>query len=792
VTDGFFGKRLERLEDERLIRGRGTYTDDLDHDAAEVAFVRSEHAHARIVDIDVSGALDVDGVLAVFTHEDLDGDVAGPLPLLIPHDGLIAPRTQLALADGEVRYAGETIVMIVARDRYQAEDAAARVRVEYETLEPIADLARAAAPGAPTAHSDLDDNVAGRFAEETGDVAKALAAAPHVFEWSFEVERSAGMPMEGRAVYARYDAPEDRLLVYDSTQAPTGIRGGLALLFGMETESIDVIAPDVGGGFGTKIMQFYPEEVLIPWAARRLQIAVKWTEDRREHFIGSNHERKQIHDVKVGCDDDGRILAFETRYVHDTGAYSPYGLIVPIITAAQLPGPYKLENYAYEFKAIYTNTVPTSPYRGAGRPQGVFVIERTLERIAAELGLDRAAVRRRNFIQADEFPYHVGVTFQDGGPTVYDSGNYPGGFDLLMDAIGYEDFEAERARAKAEGRRIGLGFGCYVEGTGIGPYEGGVVKIHPDGTVTAATGLSTQGQGHKTIFAQLTADELGVDVADVHVTTGDTRKIGYGVGTFASRSAVVAGNAIRKAAVEVRRQATELAADLLEAAPEDIELVDGHVQVKGSPESRIPLGQLAIVANPLRYAFGEQAQAAAKLAQRASASGDRPLPEGKSPGLGTTDYFSPKSGTFGYGMHAAIIEIDPETSETRILRYVVMHDCGRVINPLIVDGQLYGGLTQGIGGALYEVMAYDADGQLQNASFMDFLIPYATEAVRPELIHTETPSPNNPLGVKGAGEAGIIPVSAVITNAIADAIGQPIDRTPLSPVDVHELLGEAA
>jgi CO/xanthine dehydrogenase Mo-binding subunit len=673
--------------------------------------------------------------------------------------------------------------MVVARDRYVAEDAAARVRVEYEPLDAVVDLADAA--GRP-------DHVAGRFAESTGDVAGAMAAAPHVFEWRFEVERSAGMPLEGRAVSARYDAAEDRLVVYDSTQAPTGIRGGLALLFGMETERVDVIAPDIGGGFGTKIMQFYPEEVLIPWAARRLGVPVKWTEDRREHFIGSNHERKQIHDVRVGCDDDGRILSFQTTFVHDTGAYCPYGLIVPVITASQLPGPYKLTNYAYDFQAIYTNTVPTSPYRGAGRPQGVFVMERVLERIARELGLDRADVRRVNLIGPDEYPYDVGVTFQDGGPTIYDSGDYPRGFEMLMDAVDYAGFEDERARAAADGRRVGIGFGCYVEGTGIGPYEGAVVKVHPDGTVTAATGLSTQGQGHETIFAQIAADQLGVDPAAVHVTTGDTRRIGYGVGTFASRSAVVAGNAIRKAASEVARQAAEVASDVLEAAPEDIELADGHVQVRGAPDTRIPLGQLAVIANPLRYAFGEQAQAAAQLAQRASSTGDRPLPDGRTPGLGTTQYFSPKSGVYGFGMHAAIVEVDGETQAVRILRYVVVHDCGRIINPLIVDGQIYGGLTQGIGGALYERLAYDADGQLQNASFMDFLMPYATEAVRPELHHTETPTPNNPLGVKGVGEAGVIPVSATITNAIADAIGRPIDRTPLSPVDLYELMESAA
>jgi CO/xanthine dehydrogenase Mo-binding subunit len=543
----------------------------------------------------------------------------------------------------------------------------------------------------------------------------------------------------------------------------------------------------VGGGFGTKGMQFYPEEVLIPWAARRLQTAVKWTEDRREHFVGSNHERRQVHHARVGCDGDGRICALEVTFVHDTGAYSPFGLVVPVITASQLPGPYRLESYAYSFTSVYTNTVPVTPYRGAGRPQGVFVMERVLERIARELGLDRAEVRRRNFIQPDEFPYHVGVTFQDGALAVYDSGEYPRGFDLLMDEVGYGGFEAEREAAAAEGRRVGLGFGCYVEGTGLGPYEGAAVKVLPDGTVSAATGLGTQGQAHETIAAQIAADCLGVAPSDVRVTTGDTRRIGYGVGTFASRSAVVAGNAVHKAAGEVRRQAAELAARLLEAAPEDIAFTAGIVHVKGSPGQGIPLGQLAVIANPLRYAFGDQATIAAELAQRASANNDRPLPEGHSPGLEATEYYSPAANVYGFGMHAAVVEIDPDTHDTRILRYVVVHDCGRILNPLVVDGQVTGAVVQGIGGALYELLAYDSDGQLQNASFMDFLMPYATEAVRPALHHTETLSPNNPLGVKGVGEAGVIPVSAAISNAIADALGQPIDHTPVSPQQLYDI-----
>ncbi|HEX2049605.1 MAG TPA: aerobic carbon-monoxide dehydrogenase large subunit [Actinomycetota bacterium] len=788
MTTRLFGERVPRLEDDRLVTGRGRYTDDIAHGAAHAAFVRSELAHARIRDVDVSGALDVDGVLAIYTHDDLDGGFAEPLPLLIPNPGLHSPRTQHALAPTEVCYVGQPIAMVVARDRYVAEDAAARIVVDLEPLPVVASLDDAARPGAPVAHSGMDGNEAGRGGEEHGDVDAALASAPHVFEWELRMERSASTPLEARALVARYDVTEDRLTLYDSTQAPTGIRWGLSILFGMDAEHVRVEAPDVGGGFGVKVIQFYPEEVLVPWAARRLGVDVKWTEDRREHFIGSNHERGQIHRVRVGADDDGRIVALETSFLHDSGAFCQYGLILPIITAAQLPGPYKLANYRYEFRALFTNTVPTSPYRGAGRPHAAFVMERVMEKVARALGLDPVEVRRRNLIQPDEFPYDVGVTFQDGGPTVYDSGDYPKGFDVLLDAVGYDDFRAEQRAAKASGRKLGIGIAAYVEGTGIGPYEGAVVDVLPDGTVTVATGLGTQGQAHETVFAQIVADELGADVGRVKVVTGDTNRIGFGVGTFASRSAVVAGNAILKAAQSVRRQAADIAARTLEVAPEDVVFADHGAHVAGVPDRSIPLNRLAIIANPTRYAFGKESQIAAELMLKAYADADTPLREGTAPGLGAVEYYSPGSGVYGFGVHAAIVEVDPDTCDMRILRYVVMHDCGRIINPMVVDGQVYGGVAQGIGGAFYERMHYDADGQLQNASFMDFLVPYATEVPRPELHHTETPSPKNPLGIKGVGEAGVIPVSAAIANALEDALDVPFDAMPASPQQLFDVL----
>ena len=779
MTTRLFGERVERREDDRLLVGRGRYTDDFEPHAAHAAFIRSDYAHARITDIDVSGALDVDGVHAVYTYEDLEGRFADPLPLIIPHEAIADGRTQYALARDEVRYVGETIAMVVARDRYIAEDAAGAIVVTYEPLPVVADLET----DGPLVHLDRADNVVGRVSEEHGDVEAGFAAADHVFEWRFEIERSAATPLEGRAVVARFD-DEGGLLVHDATQAPTGIRAGLSRLFDIDIDRVAVVAPDVGGGFGVKVIQFYPEEVLVPLAARNLGMPVKWTEDRREHFVGSTHERKQLHHVKVGASADGTILALETTFLHDSGAYCPYGLIIPVISAAQLPGPYRLDNYRYAFTALFTNRVPTSPYRGAGRPHGAFVMERVMDRLAVELGIDRAEIRRRNFIQPDDFPYDVGVTFQDGGPTVYDSGDYPRQFDLLLEKVGYEDFDARRA----EGRRIGIGFACYVEGTGIGPYEGAAINVQVDGTVTVATGLASQGQGHQTILAQIAADELGVPIERIHVTTGDTRRQGYGVGTFASRTAVVSGNAVQKAAAEVRRQAAELAGRILEADPQDIEFEDGVARVVGSPAHELPIGQLAAIANPLRYAFGEESAEAALYTRRVYASQDVPLPDGTTPGLNAVEYFSPASGVFGFGMHAAVVEVDEATCDVRILDYVVGHDCGRIINPTIVDGQMYGGIAQGIGGALYERMAYDESGQLLNASFMDFLMPYATELPEPALFHTETPSPNNVLGVKGVGEAGTIPVAGAIANAISDALGVQIDRMPISPLQIYELV----
>ena len=800
------GAAVSRVEDPRLLRGEGRYLDDLGHDALAVAFVRSPHAHARVVDIDVSGALDVEGVVAVYTYDDLlESDatrgthVSEPLPLLIPHPGLHASRTPYPLARDEVNHVGEAVVMVVATDRYLAEDACDRIAVTYQPLKPVVGVAAARA-AADLVHTDVPDNVAAHLVQVVGDVDTALAAAPHRLTLDLQVERSACMPLEGKGVLAAFDTDELSLRVYTSTQAATSVRAAVAAKLGLALNKVECIAPDVGGGFGVKIVHPWPEEVLVPWAARELARAglahqVKWVEDRREHFVSSAHERAQEQRVSVGFDDDGRLLAFDFTFWHDNGAYTPYGIIVPIVTSTQVLGPYKPGAYRCEFFSLFTNTVIVTPYRGAGRPQGVFAMERAMDAIADYLGADRTTVREVNLIRPDEMPYDHHLMFQDGKPLVYDSGDYPASLAKAKALVGWDDFAQVRDAARAQGRRVGIGLATYVEGTGPGPYEGAHVVVETSGKVKVATGLTTQGQGHQTAFAQVVADQLGVRLEDVEVTTGDTRRFRYAVGTFASRAAVMSGSAMHVAAGKVAAKALRIAAEALEVSVDDLELVDGRAQVRGTTPgaagTSLPLSTIAVLSNPLRYAFDEASKAATQFAIGDSIG--PPVPEGDEPGLEATGYFSPPRSTFANGVHAVVVETDPATAEIRILRYCVVHDCGTLINPLIVEGQVHGGVAQGIGGALYERMEYDEHGQLLNASFMDFLMPYATEMPRTiEIDHLETPSPLNPLGIKGAGEAGVIPGMAVIASAIEDAEGFRISRMPISPSELFDLRREHA
>jgi len=790
-----FGERVLRNEDARLLRGEGCFLDDVAlDDPLHAAFLRSPHAHARITRIDVEAARAHPGVTAVWTCDDI-GPLDGPAPLLIPHPDMRHPRTQRPLARDVVHYMGQTIAVVLAEDRYVAEDAVDLIEVDFEPLPVVVDVERAAAEGAPAVHPDVPANTACVVHQSCGDPDRAFAEADVVFRGRYVIERSAGMPMETRGVAASWDARAGELTVWDSTQAPLGIRGGLCSLLGLPENKVRVIAPDVGGGFGTKVMMFYPEELLVPWAAVRVGRPVKWIEDRREHFLGSNHERVQIHEIELAATRDGIVTGLRDRFLHDTGAYIPYGIAVAQVAACQIAGPYRIPSLDVELRAVYTNTVPVSPYRGCGRPQACLTIELAMEGLAEELGLDRMEVRRRNLIAEDEFPYRRdGFIFADGKPVVLDSGSYEAALDEVLDAIGYAGFAAEQEAARAEGRHIGLGLACYVEGTGLGPYEGARVQVDStSGRVHVATGLTTQGQAHATTFAQIVADRLGVDPSDVDVVTGDTAAFGYGVATFASRAAVVSGNAIDRAATAVREKAIRMAANMLEADPEDLEVADGAVRVKGSRSHAVTLKQIAIASNPLRYAFDADVQAATQFAP-AHQHEEVPLPEGERPGLEATAWYSPATSTWASGVHAAVVEVDVETCDVRFLRYVCVHDCGRMINPLVVEGQVLGGIAQGVGGAFYERMAYGEDGVLANPSLRSFLVPTANEVPPVEIHHRETPTPLNPLGIKGVGEAGAIPVPALFASAVQDALrpfGVRVTQVPLSPTRIHALIAEA-
>lgn len=771
----YFGQRIKRNEDLRLLTGQALFVDDVDlPNMLHVAFYRSSYAHGRINSIDVSAAKERPGVVGVYTAEDL-GDYWQHGPLLVPPPPTIErkifnQRTQVPLAKDKVRHAGEPIVMVVAESRYVAEDALADIWVDIDPLPAVVDLEYALSDEAPLIHEDLPSNLAAHVIQEKGNYSEAVKGADLVIKRRLLYDRGTAAAMENRGIVAQWDHKSAQLTVWDTTQAPIFIRNGLAAMLGLSEHQVRVIAPFIGGGFGPKIMMFYPEEMLLPWASMRLNRPIKWIEDRQENFFATTQERGQIQDVELALTKEGRILGLKQVFIHDTGAYDPYGLTIPINSQANALGPYDTPNYYGEFRVAFTNKPLVTPYRGAGRQHGVFVIERLLDIAARELGLSVVDIRSRNFIPPEAFPYNHEIIFQDFAPLVFDSGNYQPALDKAVELIGYEAFvRDEQPRLRAQGKKVGIGIAAYVEGTGIGPYEGARITVGGSGKVSVVSGIGTQGQGHFTSFAQIVADEVGVDVRDVHLVTGDTDQFHWGAGTFASRGAVVAGSAIHAAAGEVRKKILKLAGEKLEAAAEDLELGEGEVRVKGVPESAIKLGDLARQANPLRGA----------------------VKPGTEPGLEATAYFGPESGTTASGVHAMIVEVDPETLLVEIKKYVVVHDCGRVINPLILDGQIHGGVAQGIGNAFYEQLHFDENGQLLNASFMDFLLPTSLDVPPIEIGHFETPSPLNPLGIKGAGEAGAIPAAAVFAQAVENALqaeGIEILEIPLSPNRLFELV----
>ncbi len=762
-----------RAEHERLLRGQGRYVDDLEPAGClHVAFVRSVVANATIDAVDTATAAAAPGVELVLTAAEL-GPLDRPLPLLRTHPDVPGARTQPPLAGSRVCHVGQPVAMVVARSRHEAEDAAEFVDVTYTPHEAVVDLEQAAT-GAGLVHDDVPGNLAGELRQTVGDPDRAFAEAPHRERLRLWVERSAGSPMETRGVLASWDSR--RLEVWDSTQNPVGIHHGLVRLFGLTEDQVRVVAPDVGGGFGTKIMMFYPEEVLIPLAALRLGRPVKWIEDRREHLLAANQERGQLHDAEVAFDDDGRILAVRTDCVHDNGAFAPYGPGVPEVTITHLLGQYAIEHYDGRARLIYTNTPTVTPYRGAGRPQAVFVMERLIAAVARRLGLEPLEVRRRNLLAADCFPHNTGLEWL-GTPVVYDSGNYQAAFERMEQLLPLAEFRARQANERENGRLLGVGFGTYIEGSAPGPYEAARCALDSTGQVTVVVSPPSQGQGHQTVFATLAADVLGVEPRRVTVAAGDSGRMATGTGTFGSRAAVVAGNAVATAAGELRQQLVEYAAQLYEADPEDIAIEDGRIGVTGSPGTFVSLGDLAAARNPIAYV--EESDAAHRL--RALGNGVE-WPAFEARGTHTTSGM-----TYGSGIHGAVVEVDPDTGAVEVLDYAVVDDCGVVLDHDMVLGQVHGGVVQGLGGALLERLVFDADGQPQTTSFMDFLLPTIENVPRIRVASVETPSPLNPLGAKGVGEAGVIAVPAAIAEAVEDALGAVVDVMPLDPERVLAL-----
>ncbi len=768
-----FGAPIKRNEDARLLTGQALFVDDVDLPGMlHAAFFRSSYAHARITGIDVSAARQHPGVVAVYTAADL-GDYWKPGPLLVSpppvKDRVFHERTQVPLAKDKVRFVGEPIAVVIAESRYIAEDALADIIVDFEPLPAVVDLEKALEPGAALVHDDLDSNVCAHVIQRKGaSYEEAKAKADLVIKRRFLYDHGTAAAMENRGIVAQWDSRAAKLTIWDTTQAPVVIRNGLAGMLDLSENQVRVIAPFIGGGFGPKIMMFYQEEVIVPWAAIQLNRPVKWIEDRAENFYATTQERNQVHDAEIAVTKDGIILGVHDVFLHDAGAYAPYGLTVALNSQCTLLGPYHIPNYYSEFTALFTNKPIVTPYRGAGRQHGVFVIERLLDIASRQLGIDRAEIRRRNFIPPDKFPYNNEIIYQDFTALTYDSGNYQPIMNKALELIDYENFlTKEQPRLRAEGKQVGIGIVAYVEGTGIGPYEGARVKVQASGKVSVASGIGTQGQGHFTSFAQVVAEQLGVEVTDVELVTGDTDQFYWGAGTFASRGAVVAGNAINEAAKDVRAKILKLASEKYEVSEDDLELVDGVVRVKGVPQKSIKLGALAVEANPMRGA----------------------VKPGTTPGLEATNYFGPAMGATAAGVHAMIVEVDPDTMGVDIKKYVVVHDCGTVINPLILAGQVQGGVAQGIGNAFYEQLIFDDNGQLLTGTFMDYLLPTSMEVPSVTMGHTVTPSPLNPLGIKGAGEAGAIPVGPLFAQAVEDALGNTFEilEIPLSPKRLWEL-----
>jgi aerobic carbon-monoxide dehydrogenase large subunit len=762
-----FGAPLKRKEDPRLLRGNGRYVADLKgHGMLAAAVVRSPHPHAWIKAIDASGAREDPRTVAVLTAADLPE--LPPLPC-IDAEETTRPFNQPVIASDKVRYVGEPVAVVVAEDRYVAEDVAELVDVDYEPLPAVADAERAMEPDAPILHEET--NVCDTLEYRIGDPDAAFESAPHVLTERFTTQRYAGMPMETRGAIADWDPRTETITLTSSTQVPNSVKRDICESLKLPETRVRVLVPDVGGAFGVKI-QTYPEEILLCLLARRLGRPVKWVEDRWEHIVASTHGREQFHDVEVAYDDDGRVRAIRDRCVTNTGAYlQRLTLVEPFIGVSMLTGPYDITDFQATAHVVMTNKAPMNPFRGVGHVQAAFTMERIIDTIARELGLDPADVRMRNMIAAEDLPRARGLGNVLAGEIVYDSGDYPECLRRALALSGYNDFRAEQDEQRRRGRLVGIGIGAFVEETGLGPYEMGAVRLEPSGQVVVHTGACTSGQGHLTTLAQIAADTLTVDVDDVDVRYGDTDLVRWGVGTYASRSAAIGGTAVRNASVDVREQALRIASTMLEAHAADLELRNGRIAIVGSPGG--PSVSLAEVA--------------------AAVSPGQALPEGvDSYGIDATDVFHPETNTFAYGVHVSKVEVDPATGVVTLLAHHVVNDSGMVINPLVLEGQVQGGVAFGIGGALLEEVVYDDDAQPRNPNFMDYLLP--AESSVPDIVveHMEIPTPLNPDGIKGGGEGGAVGAPAAIANAVADAIAPGrVTATPITPARVFAAMAEA-
>ena len=765
-TVPIIGASVKRKEDPRFLMGRGQYVDDIRlPEMLHAMVLRSPHAHAAIRRIDAREARALPGVALVATAADL-GEVP-PIPIRLGPRPSLIPFLQFPLARDRTRYVGEPIALLIAADRYLAEDAAEAVTVEYDVLPPVTSAEEAARPAAPVLYDGSPGNVAEHLTTIVGDPVRLLANADIRIRQRFTIQRHTGVPLETRGLVASHDRDTGMLTVWGPTKVPHFNRRVLADLLGLPQARIRFVEPDVGGGFGVR-GEFYPEDFLVPWASIALGRPVKWIEDRREHMMATNHSRQQIHEAEIAATGDGRILALVDHVLVDMGAYiRTHGVSVPELTAALLPGPYRIPAYSCDIDCLLTNKTPTGTYRAPGRFEANFVRERMIDLLARRLGEDPTEIRRRNFISAGEMPFSVG-TAALGVPTVYDTGDYASALDAAVQAAHYARFRADQLEMRKRGRLVGIGVASIVEKSGLGPWETARVEIDRAGRLVVYSGVTSVGQGMETTLAQICAEELGQAPDDITVVHGDTALVPEGVGAFASRGTVVGGNAVLFAARTVKEKLLDVAARRLEASPADLILAPGRVTVRGSPARSLTFADL-VTAVP-------------------------GIPGGADgPVLSATHVFEAPRMTYPYGSHVATVEVDPETGQVTILDYAIAYDVGKAINPRLVEGQLVGGLAQGIGGALLEELVFDGDGQPLSVTFMDYLMPTAMEMPHTITVKIleETPTPLNPLGIKGAGEGGTAAVGAAIANAVSDALapwGIEVTDLPLSPDRILTLL----